>query len=279
MKHLSPRELLEAVSNPHTSVAHLKYCGVCAERLAALKEIESASENARFGAAESTEECYPTMELAEYLRGGDERRSEIKTHLERCDACFEAAAYYYSESELMWAAEVKTPEKYRRAALDLVPAENWWRKWIIVPLPAYATALTLWAVMLLTPSVARVVLVKESAFFTLFEKRFDTMPYFYFSGEGEKVGSQLSGMRIISTRGEMTFRWNPVDGADSYYVLLQEIVDGVPAKIREMETTRPTVTLPSDGFKPDATYRWIAAGSVAENRYFQGKMEFRIATD
>ncbi len=279
MKHLSRHEILEAMERPSYFADHLAQCGVCAGRLAALKETGSAYRAIGLSSDEGTEQCYSTEDLAEFLRGGGDKVA-VKTHLAQCDACFESAAYYFAEStRLALAPEVEVPEKFRRAALAIVPAQSWWKQWVVAPLPAYATALALWLILLYTPGTPKVVLLNETAFFSIYEKKFDTMPYFYFSGGGKKVGSQLSGMRVATRRGEVVLQWNPVQGVDSYYVLVQEMVNGAPTKMKEIKTISPTVTLSSDEFRPGASYRWIAAGSMGDNRYFQGKAEFRIAAN
>ncbi|MBI5178972.1 MAG: hypothetical protein HZA04_06900 [Nitrospinae bacterium] len=278
MNHLTSHEQLEALTDVQTHSAHLAQCPQCAGRLAALHELANALNASQTAEVRVSEECLSTEEIAEYIEGNSADRNAVKAHLASCDACFGAAGYYFAESERMNAAdEPRAPEKYIQAALELAPRKSFFQKWVLAPLPAYATALVLLLFMALTPSTPRVVLTRETAFYGIYEKKFNTLPYFYFSEDGERVGSQQAGMRIKSRRGELIFIWNPVPGVDSYYFLLQETVEGSATRIREIKTAVPTLTLPSDDFKPGASYRWIAAGSITESRYFQGRMEFRIA--
>jgi len=277
MNHLSLHEILEALESPGTYSAHLAGCPDCAGRLAAVHEMGGAIRSAA-APARGGEECFSTDEIAEYLEGSAENRQAIKNHLAECDACFDTASYYVAESERMVAAaDVPAPVEYTAAALALVPRQSWFKRWVIAPLPAYATALLLWLVMALTPSTPQVILTRELAFYGIYEKKFNTLPYFYFSEDGERVGSRQAGMRVKSRRGEITFTWNPVPGVESYYFLLQEMVEGSPVRIREIKTASNTLTLPSGEFTAGASYRWVAAGSITSSRYFQGRVEFRIA--
>ncbi len=231
----------------------------------------------RFVDAPRQAACPPLEELADFIEFRHADRSGIKAHVQQCDHCFAEVAYYHAESMRMkGAAEEPVPEPLRRAALQIVPRRNWVRQWLIAPIPAYAAALLFWIVFLFTAPSPEVVITRDSPFYALYEKEFNALPYFYFAGDGRRVGSEVSGMRITTSRGKVHFRWNEVAGAESYYFVLQEIRDGAPHRLDEKFLKTNDIWIESKDLLPGASYRWTVAGRLPEKRYFQGTMEFHF---
>jgi hypothetical protein len=292
MRHLTKLELYlslfgDASKRPGHLTAHLEKCDQCSSALAALYELEFAFA-ATLPKTVETGECLSTEELAEFLDGESAEKDEIKAHLETCDACFDSAAYYFTESARMRTAlgiaekpGVATDARpaHVPVALPNVVKARGWREMLeglLVPLPAFATAAILFLALLATPPARQVEVVLESPSFNVYQKQTDAMPYFYFGGEGKKIDSAPANMTVTSQRGRVTFDWTPVKGVRSYYFFLQETVDGAPSKIREIKDAVPPVSLPSEDFKPGASYRWVAAGNMGDNKYFDGRLEFRV---
>lgn len=277
MSHYPAEKMLERLRRKNPSAGHLDECPACADGMAALKELDNLLAGARFLGEAPPQDCYSTHELAEYMefRGAD--RQAVKAHLAECDRCFAATAYYFAESHAMKVApEGPTPAEFRAAALALVPRSDWKRRWVYAPLPAYLAAAALWLVFIFTPSSPVVVLTRETPFYSIFEKKREAMPYFYFTGDGRKVGSEVAGMRIVSGRSAVSFRWNPMPGATEYYFMLQEIRDGAPHRVREMFVKTPRYQVDSADLRKGLSYRWIVAGLLSEDRFFQGTMEFKV---
>ncbi len=277
MNHWESGRFWGRLRRENPPAGHLNECPVCAGRLIELKELELRLAGLRPLGAPRCDDPVSTEDLADFFefRHGDRQR--IKAHLQRCDRCFEDAAYYYSESNRMKAAaEEPVPEVLRSAALAIIPKKSWMQRWIIVPLPAYAAAAVFWLVFLLTAPTPQVTLIRESPFYGIYEKESNALPYFYFNGDGHRVGTEVSGMRITPTRGQALFRWNGVAGADEYYFVLQEIRDGAPRRIDEKFLKETSVWIDSADLRPGSTYRWIVAGRLPESRYFQGTMEFYL---
>lgn len=277
MTHFDSTQLWERLRRENPPAGHLNDCSACADSLIELKELQPRLAGLRFLGAPHCDGPIPPDELADFIEYRHTDRQRIKAHLHQCDRCFEDAAYYYSESiRMKGAAAQPTPEAALRAALRIIPEKSRARRWLIVPLPAYAAAAVLWLVFSLTEPPPEVTLTRESPFYGIYEKKSDALPYFYFSGDGRRVGNEVSGMRITTTRGKALFRWNGVAGADDYYFVLQEIRDGAPRRIDEKFLKDTSIWIDGASLAPGASYRWVVAGRLPENRYFQGTMEFRI---
>lgn len=277
MSHWESERFWDRLRRENPPAGHLNDCPVCADRLIELKELESRLARLRFLDAPRCDESIPAEELADFIEYRHADRQRIKAHLQTCDSCFEDAAYYYGESiRMKGAAGEPTPELLRRAALAIVPRKSWMQRWVIVPLPAYAAAAVFWLVFSLTAPSPRVEITRESPFYGIYEKQYNALPYYYFSGDGRRVGNEVSGMRITTTRGKALFRWNEVAGADDYYFVLQEIRDGAPRRINEKFIRETSLWIDSGDLIPGSSYRWVVAGRLPENRYFQGTMEFHL---
>lgn len=277
MTHWDSGRFWERLRRENPPAGHLNDCSVCADRLIELKELESRLAGLRFLGAPGCDDRIAPDELADFIEYRHADRHRIKAHLQQCDRCFEDAAYYFSESiRMKGAAEEPTPEAVRRTALAIIPRKSWMQRWVIVPLPAFAAAAVFWLVFALTAPSPQVMLTRESPFYGIYEKDSGALPYFYFSGDGRRVGNEVSGMRITTTRGKALFRWNGVAGADDYYFVLQEIRDGAPRRIDEKFLKETSIWIDSADLMPGSSYRWIVAGRLPENRYFQGSMEFHL---
>lgn len=278
MSHWESERFWERLRRENPPAGHLNDCPACADRLIELKELESQLAGLRFLGAANCDDHIPADELANFIEYRHADRSRIKAHLQTCDRCFEDAAYYYSESiQMKAAAEEPTPEPLRRAAFAIVPRKSWLQRWVIAPMPAYAAAAIFWLVFSLTAPTPQVAITRDSPFYGIYEKQYNALPYFYFSGDGHRVGNEVSGMRITTTRGKALFRWNEVAGADDYYFVLQEIRDGAPRRIDEKFLKDTSIWIDSADLIPGSSYRWVVAGRLPENRYFQGTMEFNLS--
>jgi hypothetical protein len=174
------------------------------------------------------------------------------------------------------------PEKIPvRAEVRAKHGGGWWsdiNEWL-VPFPAFATAVVLFVALVSTPPAPMIDVLRESSSFTVYQKQANALPYFYFGGEGKKIYSAPANMTVTSQRGRVTFDWTPVKGVKSYYFFLQETVDGAPSKIREIKDAVPPLSMPSEDFTPGAVYRWVTAGDIGDDRYFDGRLEFGISGD
>jgi hypothetical protein len=287
MRHLSNTALYGAVSEGPSSLpeglsAHLEKCDECSEAVAALFELQSAFGPVLY-AEPATGECLTTDELAEFLEGDPSDKANISAHLEKCDSCFEAAAFYFSESATM--RKGAPPAPMNPTILNVRPAvapraetrwggiiEGWFGS-----LPAFATALALFIALYSTPPAPGVAVLKGSPFFHVHHARADSFPYFYFGGEGKEDETVPADMRVTAQRGRIAFDWKPVAGVTSYYFFLQETVDGEPSKVREIKDVVPPLFMPSEDFRPGAVYRWVASGTLGGQRYFDGMVEFRVS--
>lgn len=277
MSHWNTVRFWERLRRENPPAGHLNECPACADRYIELKELELRLAGVRFLPEARCDGHIGPDELADFIEYRHADRLRIKAHLQQCDRCFEDAAYYYSESNRMKAAaEEPTPETARRAALAIIPPKSWMQRWFVVPLPACAAAAVFWLVFSLTAPSPQVMLTRESPFYGIYEKESSALPYFYFSGDGRRVGNEVSGMRITTTRGKALFRWNGVAGADEYYFVLQEIRNGAPRRIDEKFLKETSIWIDSTDLAPGSSYRWIVAGRLPENRYFQGTMEFHL---
>jgi len=291
MKHLKTGELLALLNGAKSPPEHFAECGVCVGRAASIKELQAdCARTAAMGGTlflphVSGENCPESDEIAEYMEGFSPRPDFFKKHLQECDRCFEAAAYYFAESTGMrGAAATAAPAKFRDAALDLQPRRELKTvrqlrlpRWIAAPLPAYAAAALLWFAIsygLAAPEVT--VTGSFPAHYTVYQKKPDAMPLYYFGVTGKKVSIQPAKMRIDATRREVSFSWEPVEGVKTYYFVLQEIRGSVPRIVKNVSTTESAITLRRELFLPNARYRWIVAGGLPPDRYFDGRLEFLV---
>lgn len=287
MTHLSNKALYRAASEGPSSLqkgplAHLEKCDQCSEAVAALFELQSAFGPVLY-AEPAAGDCLTTDELAEFLEGDPSDKADISAHLEKCDSCFEAAAFYFSESAEMRKGASPAP------VVPIIPnarpavaprAETRWGGVIdgwFGSLPAFATALALFIALYSTPPAPGVAVLKGSPFFHVHHARADSFPYFYFGGEGKEDEAVPADMRVTAQRGRIVFDWKPVAGVNSYYFFLQETVDGEPSKVREIKDVVPPLFMPSEDFRPGAVYRWVASGKLGGQRYFDGMVEFRVS--
>ncbi len=277
MSHWESGRFWERLRRENPPAGHLNECPACADRLIELKELELRMAGIRYLNAPRCADPVSLEDLAEFFEFRHGGRQRIKAHLQQCDRCFEDAAYYFTESARMKMAEEEpTPDALRRAALAIIPKRSWMQRWVIAPLPAFATAAVFWLVFLLTAPTPQVTLIRESPFYGVYEKETNALPYFYFSGDGHRVGSGVSGMRVTATRGKVLFRWNGMEGADDYYFVLQEVRDGSPRRIDEKTLKETSLQIDAADLNTGSSYRWMVAGRLPESRYFQGTMEFRL---
>ena len=297
MKHLTTRELLAVLNGAENPPEHFAECGVCVGRAASIKELQAecgrtaAMGGTLFLAApkqserEGGSDCPQSDEIAEFMEGFSPRPDFFKKHLQECDRCFEAAGYYFAESSGMRvAAETAAPARFRDAALDLQPRREVKTarpirlpRWIAAPLPAYAAAALLWFVFSYGLAAPRVTVTGGSpAHYTVYQKTVDAMPLYYFGVTGKKVSVQPANMRIEAARREMSFSWEPVEGAKTYYFVLQELRGSAPRIVKNISTTESGITLRREFFLPNIRYRWIVAGGLPPDRYFDGRVEFSV---
>jgi len=223
-------------------------------------------------------------EIAEYMEAMPTRHEFIRKHLQRCDRCFEAAGYYFAESSGMRdAAETDAPARLRQAALNLLPrgeSKTAWPmrlpRWIAAPLPAYAAAALLWFAISYGLAIPQVTVTGSEPHYTIYQKKADSMPLYYFGVTGKKVSVRPAEMKIDATRREVTFSWAPVEGVKTYYFVLQEMRGSAPRIVQNISTIDSGVTLRRELFLPDAHYRWIVAGGLPPDRYFDGRLEFMV---
>ena len=290
MKHLTTRELLAVLNGAKNPPEHFAGCNVCVGRAASIKELQA--ECARTAAMGGTlflphvsgDDCPESDEIAEYMEGFSSRPDFFKKHLGECDRCFEAAGYYFAESAGMrGAAATATPAKFRNAALNLQPRRELKTarqlrlpRWIIAPLPAYAAAALLWFAISYGLAAPQVTVTGGAPHYTVYQKTADAMPLYYFGVTGKKVSVLPAKMRIEAARREISFSWEPVEGVKTYYFVLQEIRGSAPRIIKNVSTAENVITLRRELFLPNVKYRWIVAGGLPPDKYFDGRVEFSV---
>ncbi|MBI3794941.1 MAG: hypothetical protein HY280_09485 [Nitrospinae bacterium] len=294
MRHLSLNEIYDAVgfagegNVPEKLADHLGRCNRCASAVASLYELGFAFESIGREASRGSV-CPSAQELADYIDGNSADKAEIKGHLETCDYCFGAAAHYFSESfrmkkELQTNARLfETPPKFLDAAHAIVgrgksERVGFFNRWF-APVPAFATAFILFVALFNSAPAQRVGILKDAPYFSIYQKQSNALPYFYFGGEGKRTDVSPANMRVTTRRGSLVFDWIPAKGATSSYFFLQEIVGGAPTKIREVKNAVPPVALPSEEFRPGVVYRWVTAGNIGDDKYFDGRMEFSVSQE
>lgn len=290
MKHLTTGELLAVMNGAKSQPEHFAKCGVCVNRAVFIKEFQT--ECARTAAMGGTlflphvsgGDCPEGDEIAEYMEGFSSRPDFFQKHLRECDRCFEAASYYFAEAtDMRGAVETAAPAKFRDAALDLQPRRNLKTtrqlrlpRWIAAPLPAYAAAALLWFAVSYGLAAPEVTVTGRTPHYTIYQKKADSLPLYYFGVTGKKVSVRPAKMRINATRREMSFSWEPVEGVKTYYFVLQEIRGSAPRIVRNVSTTESSITLRRELFLPSARYRWIVAAGLPPDRYFDGRLEFSV---
>lgn len=302
MKHLTTIELLALLNGTTSAPEHFTTCDVCVGRAASIKELQTEfTRTAAMGGTyflshvevpatpkqserEGGDDCVENDEIAEYMEGLSSRPEFIKKHLQACDRCFEAAGYYFAESQNMRkAVETEANERFIKGALNLQPrrkvkSAGQFRlpRWIVAPLPAYATAALLWFAISYGLTAPQVTFSGSAPQYTVYQKKSGTMPLYYFGVTGKKVSVQPAKMRVKSTRREMSFYWEPVESVTTYYFVLQEIRGGAPRIVKNVATTENKITLRRELFLPNVKYRWIVAGGLPPDKYFDGRLEFSV---
>lgn len=283
MKHLSNLELLQTLNGGFTGSRHLNYCDKCLKSAELLKEFQIAGKAVPFISTEKTRLCPSAAELTEFMENRENKSEAIKEHLRVCDHCFDHASYYYYESaEMEQAQESATPVRYRQAALGLASNKKiksalpyQVKNWILAPLPAYAVALL--CVLLLSSAPApSVTILNGTPQYSVYRKEADSMPLFHFSRHGEKISTRAVKMELSATRHKLRFEWEPVEGSATYYFVIQELENGVPSMVKQLETASTSVTLPREFLKAEKRYLWITAGGIPPDKYFEGLVEFSI---
>ncbi|GMT41889.1 MAG: hypothetical protein IEMM0002_0300 [bacterium] len=292
MNHLSNEQLLGVMENSKNSAsaasAHFNECGECLKRAEAIKNFQIAAGGTAFilpaQKTQKTRQCPDTDELSRFFEETQPRCDEIKKHLGACDRCFDHASYYFAESSLMRGAkEPATPPRYRAAALALVQKKKtqravpyWAKRWVLAPMPAYAVAVLLWLGFFFNASVPAISILSQAPTYSIYKKEMGKMPLFHFGQHGEKISTRPAEMKLSATRHKLLFEWESVEGISAYYFILQEIEGGVPRTIKQLKTRSPSVTLPRELFRSSVVYRWITAGSIPPEKYFDGRLEFSI---
>lgn len=284
MKHLSLREMVE-VLNGGGSMEHLDSCGICVKRIAAIKEFQQNVSGAAFLEGRGGSGCLSLDEIAVLIDGDEVEENEAKReHLQNCDYCFENAAYYHSESEAMKREEIpETPPAYLRAGVNILPVRkrkakksSWLKRYILYPLPAYATAVILWFFIFFTPPQIDVEVISGGSQYILFSNLDATRPYFYFGKTGEQIGALPALMKIKPAGSELEFQWKAVEGALEYHFILQDVTTVAPRTLLQLKTAETQVTIPSERISPERIYRWIVAGGLPGDRHFVGEVDFRL---
>ena len=290
MKHLTSIEIFETVNGTVKPHEHFLTCDDCLRQTVSLVEFRlAAGKTAVMGGTlflmhGGSGDCVGTEEIAEFYDGQSPRPEFIKEHLQACDRCFELASYYFAESAGMRGAlDAATPARYKEGALNLMPKKRIVSKgrlrlprWIIAPLPAYAAAALLWAAVNYTITAPQVTTIGNPPHYTVYKKDPDARPLYYFGVKGRQVLVQPAKMEISATRHDVTFSWEAVTGVKEYYFVLQEIRGTAPRLVRNLSVKTDSLTLRRELFLPDARYRWIVAGGLPPDKYFDGRMEFTI---
>ena len=293
MKHLTTGELLALLNGAESAPDHFAKCDACVGRAASIKELQAqfastaAMGGTLFLSHVSVPDCVESDEIAEYMEGLSSRPEFIKKHLQACDRCFETAGYYFAESsEMLGAVETETPTRFRQSALNLQPRWSSGEvksarplrlpRWIVAPLPAFATAALLWLSISYGLTAPQVTFRGSAPHYSIYQKKSDSMPLYYFGVTGKKVSVQPAEMKIDATRRELSFSWEPVESVKTYYFVLQEIRGGAPRIVKNVSTTESRITLRRELFLPNVRYRWIVAGGLPPDKYFDGRVEFSV---
>lgn len=283
MKHLSMLELLQTLNGDFSGNRHLNYCDACLWRVELLKEFQVTAKAVSFLSTPKKGLCPSDAELAEFMESGAKKAPDIKEHLQTCDYCFGHASYYYSESvDMQEAEESATPVRYKKAAIGLVEKKKIKRaiphqikNYLITPLPAYAVAI-LCVAMLANIPAPQVAILNGAPQYDVYKKETDALPLFHFSRHGEKISTRAAKMELSATRRRLRFEWEPVEKSATYYFVIQELENGVPSMVKQLETDSTSVSLPRELFKPEKRYLWITAGGIPPDRYFESRVEFSI---
>jgi hypothetical protein len=181
------------------------------------------------------------------------------------------------------AGDAVTPARYKEAALNLVSRKAVKSRrqirlprWIIAPLPAYAAAVLIWFAVTYAVPDPQVTLMATPSHYTVYQKKADSMPLYYFGVTGKKVSVRPAKMRVTADRREVRFSWEPVIGVKTYYFVLQEIRGNVPRVVRNFKIDAGSFSLRRELFLPSARYRWIVAGGLPPDKYFDGRLEFWV---
>ncbi len=287
MKHLNSAEILEAV-NSKKMPGHL--CDSCADRIALLKEFQSAVSGSAILMGKKKKDCLSQEDIANIIDNEETKSvSEKQLHIQNCCYCFESAAYYHAKSTAMKTDELPSaPEKYLKTAINLTlpmiaPTSENKTVWDIIrnsfrtaPLPAFATAVILFLFIFIERDAIHVSEITGGSQYSIFANLANKQPLFYLGKSGEKIGSRPAEMKVEAGRQTIKFLWKDVKEADRYNFVLQNISGIAPQTVMRIETKKNSVTIDSKEFAEDGKYLWILAGGLPEKRYFVGKLKFRV---
>ena len=282
MNHLTTSEILQIVAGGKDDSGHLKSCSVCTAKAVGMAEFLSAAKYAKPFEGARGANCLSIEEIAEAMdsSGGEPSRME---HARECPHCFQNAAYYFTESNRMEKARDRiAPRRFVDAALGIIPAKensenilSWLKRWVLIPLPAYAAAVLLISFMLYTPEMS---LVPGSGGkdFVIYKKTSNEMPYFYFGAKGERIGSADAEMITFLAGENVRFKWKEVEGVSEYFFVLQDTTDVAPRTVYQQSTLKTDLDVKRGYLKAGRSYRWIMAGGLPPDSYFVGEASFAV---
>lgn len=304
MRHLDLSEIIAYVDpaqderERERTGAHLAKCLFCRSRLISLSSFRSTLSDLpeSLEPFELTEDCVPVELMGDFLGGRlpGEQSAEYSAHVERCDMCFERAAYFSRESVRMAEGVLQmdpTPARYLAAVLpareETAPARQTpgtpvlevIRRWLASPLPAYAFAAGLLFFMIVwgRGAPSDIADLNSNDLFTLYEAPPLSGPSFGFSDSGRKVGSAEAGLSVERTAsGNLRFGWKEVSGAAEYVFSLQEIGPGAAVEIANAKTASTETLVDGALLSPGKAYRWKVAGSTAADRVFIAVGQFTL---
>jgi hypothetical protein len=76
--------------------------------------------------------------------------------------------------------------------------------------------------------------------------------------------------------GAVNFRWNDMQGADEYRLVISEIDPSGPREVYNMKTRRPAAAMDVGSFGPGRAYRWSVNGVRPDNNIFTATGQFAI---
>jgi len=303
MKHLSIAELA-ALADPamdaaarNAAQAHIEECAPCRARMASLMTLRSALAAAPGRPLLSTPaigpECVPTEDMDGYLGGTlpVEARNRYAAHVAGCGECFARAAYFESSAARMTRAmlsPVAAPPRFLAAVAPGLAKQH--RKestgesiaaraarWFVSPIPAYALAAAMLALMLASNGAREVIDLNSQTAFVIYERPLASGPSFGFSDAGRKVDETPARLFVTREGGRAVFTWAAVEGAKEYHFVLEELAPTGPREIHRAAAAAPRVEVDDDKLEPGRAYRWRVAGSIGDERIFAAAGQFTLA--